>query len=80
MLLLVINAILTTVFFNNFVMNLVSLSTYVNLANFFLWASCFLSLLFVLLTSCKIEMSYLLLCKISFNLSYSICVLVGFRL
>jgi hypothetical protein len=80
MLLLVVNAILTSVFLNNFVMKLVSLPTYVNLTHFVLWGSRFLSLLFVLLTLCKIEKSYLLLCKISCNLSYSICVLVGFKL
>jgi len=59
MLLLVVNAILTSVFFNNFVMNLVSLPTYVNLAHFVLRVFCFLTLLFVLRILCKIEMLYL---------------------
>jgi len=80
MLSLVVNAILTSVFLNKFVMNLVSFPTYVNLAHFVLRVSCFLSFLFVLLTLCKIEMSYLMLSTICFNFSYSICVLVGFRL
>jgi hypothetical protein len=67
--LLVVNAILTSVFLNSYVMNLVSFPTYVNLAHFVLWASCLLSLLCVLLILCKIEMSYLLFYKICFNLS-----------
>jgi hypothetical protein len=78
MLWLVENAILMPAFLNKFVISLVSLSVYVNLAHFVFWVSC--SLFLFLLTLCKIDISCLLMCKIYFNLSCSFCMLVGSRL
>lgn len=63
-------AILRLVFLNSFVMNFVSLRTYVKLA-YFVFRESYFNLFPVLLNLFRIEMSYLLLHKICLNLSLS---------
>ena len=68
----VVKETLTLVFFNYFVMNLVSLPTYVNLAHCVFLLLCFCS--FLIFKVFRIDVSYLLLVRICCIVLYSFCV------
>ena len=67
----VLNAIFTLVSLHNFVINPVTLPSYVNFAHFFIWLFCFCS--FCLLNFLSEKASCLLLSKICHMLSLSFC-------